>query len=91
MSLSKEKVSVTWTSHLKTDEEKEKFLENLGLAYIALERLRTIADDKIEATNKVKRDDYSKPSWAYEQADRNGYARAWRDIKDLTKHTTTKG
>lgn len=27
--------------------------------------------------------DYDSPSWAYKQADRNGYARALRDIQSL--------
>jgi hypothetical protein len=79
------RISSLWISHLKTDEEKEKFKNYIASSQGVLERLEAILDNKLHVRQVFKEEDYKNPSWAYAQADRNGYVRALKEIKELLK------
>lgn len=72
-----------WTSHLKTEEEKEKFTKNILGSRITFERLNAILDE-MDKGEDVKSSDYDNPNWAYRQADINGFRRCLSILKKLT-------
>lgn len=73
---------IVWTKHLKTKEEKENFESLLRNSTIVASRLVTILREMDES--KVSREtDYDSPSWAYLQADQNGYRRAIQEVLKL--------
>jgi hypothetical protein len=75
-----EKVKIKWLSHLKTKEEKEK-LKRIILSVPDLwDRFEDICKE-MKRTNQVP--DYDSPSWAYKQADMNGFNRALDEIMSL--------
>ena len=76
-------MQVVWTSHLKSPEEKKKFEEYLRNATTLTDRLEEILTSKIKGS---KEEDYEKASWAYYQADQNGYNRALQEILELFKY-----
>jgi hypothetical protein len=67
-------------SHLKTQGEKDSFKEYLLGTSSLWERLSTLLEEKLP---KPKEEDYDKGSWAYYQADQNGYERALREVLTL--------
>lgn len=72
-----------WYSHLKDKAEQEKFKQMvLGSAKV-LDRAHEILYNMVLESGKVSNDDYDSPSWAYKQADRNGYIRGLRDAMKL--------
>lgn len=71
-----------WFSHLpKSDQENFKKLV-LGSKKV-LDRLQEICYNTIQSGVVPAKADYDSPSWAYIQADRNGYLRAFKEIHDL--------
>lgn len=74
-----------WTAHLQTDDEKQRFINQLQGAREILERLTQLIEEKerdlgsSERTIKV----YENPNWAFLQAHKNGYASAMKIIKQL--------
>lgn len=52
-----------------------------------LDKLREMCYNSINDLSNVNKSDYSKSSWAYEQAHRNGMAEAYRTIAELCKVT----
>jgi|TARA_R100001530_G_C4313135_1_gene153609 hypothetical protein len=66
-----------WTSHLNSEEEKDKFREYILNSTSLWERLGQIIEEKAPKTVPK---DYDKGSWAYYQADQLGYQRALNDI-----------
>lgn len=74
-----------WTNHLKTKEDKDRFEKYIVGCKTLLERQTQIIDDMENELNQKETDEaqYSSPSWAALQADRNGYRRALRRIKKL--------
>ena len=76
------KLDLRWCKHLKGEEAEdfEKFIRSSGPV---LERLWDIIDELDRSDNPTKKVDYNNPSWAYRQADHNGFARALKTIKDL--------
>ena len=66
-----------WLSHLKEEEDRKKFKEYILNSTSLWERLGAILADKIPESTK---ENYSKGSWAYYQADQNGYNRALKEI-----------
>lgn len=80
-------MDVLWTSHLKTKEEKEEFAKYVANSSSLLDRLGEIVRIKKESAEKARLDKeaYSSPSWAFIQADTNGYLRAIREIEHLLK------
>ena len=74
-----------WTAHLKDPEEAKRFRQYIYSSKGVLERLSQIADEMEKELDQQETDidQYSSPSWAALQADRNGYRRALRRIKKL--------
>lgn len=72
-----------WFSHLPNQAEKEQFKKTVLASKIVLDRLQEICYNKIKNGEKTSETDYDSPSWAYLQADRNGFLRAYREILTL--------
>jgi hypothetical protein len=71
---------LVWTKHLKTKEEKTNFERLLRGSTTVNTRLQTILHEMAQVS---KGTDYDSPSWAYRQADQNGYNRALSDLLKL--------
>lgn len=69
-----------WFMDLPKDEQ-EGFKKEVKSAKNVLEKLEQIVQKKIKEI--VVLDDYDSPSWAYKQADRNGYNRALTEIINI--------
>jgi hypothetical protein len=72
-----QKLATMWTSHLKTEEDRKNFREYILGSNSLWDRLGAILKEKVP---KPTVSDYSTASWAYFQADQNGYERALREI-----------
>ena len=77
-----DKVKIVWLSHLKTDQERDSFKNQILANYDVWERLKGILQDKDEAKEMTYKD-YDSPAWAYKQAHANGYREALFEIYDL--------
>lgn len=73
-------MKTTWFTHLPKDQQ-EDFKKQVRSSRDVLERLIQILKDK--TTEVVLSTDYDNPSWAYKQADRNGYDRALTEVINL--------
>lgn len=75
-----------WTNHLKDPDEKERFKKYIYGSKALLERQTQIVEDWENELDQSEtdKDQYTCPSWAALQADRNGYRRALRRFKKLT-------
>jgi len=73
-------MKTTWFTNLPKDQQ-EGFKKQVLSSKDVLERLRQILEDK--QTEVVLSTDYDNPSWAYKQADRNGYDRALTEVINL--------
>jgi hypothetical protein len=71
-----------WFSHLSKDEQAD-FKEFVKNSQKVLDRLSEILYNRVNDQEVVSTEDYDSPSWAYKQADRNGYLRALREIQTL--------
>ena len=82
-----------WTSHLKTDEEKEAFKKEIYSAKRVLERLRDIIVDDHDGLDRseIHPETYSQPNWAYHQAHKNGIRQYMYQIKTLVDLDQQKG
>lgn len=74
-----------WTSHLKTEEEKQLFKNRVLADRDVLQRLYDIVeeDERDAAMAEVNPKAYSNPSWAYFQADKIGQKRYMKQMKAL--------
>jgi hypothetical protein len=70
-----------WTSHLKTDAEKQRFENSVVGARVVLDRLKTIVDERLKEIEKIE-EDFNNPNWAYKEASLIG---AKKDLRDLRK------
>ena len=74
-----------WTKHLKTEEEKEKFIKSLRASRYILGRLQELLDEEknglesAEISPKI----YETPNWAYKQAHTNGFKAALKMVSKL--------
>lgn len=74
-----------WTRHLKTEQEKELFKNQVLGSKLVLRRLQELLKeieddlDKTELNTKI----YDIPNWDYRQADTNGSRRTLRTIRKL--------
>lgn len=73
-------MKTSWFTHLPKDQQ-EGFKKQVLSSRDVLERLQKIMEDK--KTEVVLSTDYDNPSWAYKQADRNGYDRALTEVINL--------
>lgn len=69
-----------WFMDLPKDEQ-EGFKKEVKSAKNVLDKLEQIVNSKIKEI--VINTDYDSPSWAYKQADRNGYNRALTEIINI--------
>lgn len=74
-----------WTAHLQTDEDKQRFLNQLHGSRDVTDRLLDLIDAKTKELGSTERNIkvYDNPNWAYQQAHRNGYYTAMSSIKNL--------
>lgn len=82
-----------WTSHLKTEEEKESFKKEIYSARRVLERLLDIVKEDKENLAKSEENikTYTVPNWDYLQAHRNGTASYMREMDTLLNLDQQKG
>ena len=80
-----DKVALRWTQHLKTEEQKERFLQALRNDTLVLGRLKDILEEDLESFNRkeVRSDSYDSPSWAFQQAHYNGVRQQLLALQDL--------
>ena len=69
-----------WFMDLPKDEQDD-FKREVKSAKNVLDKLEKIVQNRIKQIVIV--DDYDSPSWAYKQADRNGYNRALTEIINI--------
>lgn len=76
-----------WIKNLKTQEEKNNFIQYLNNSGKLLLRLIELIKEK-ETTldvNELSVNDFSDANWSHKQAFRNGKRSALKEIKDLIK------
>lgn len=74
-----------WANHLKTDQEKQNFLNEVKGSRRVLERLAAMVDelDKAQERIELSAEFYTLPNWKYRQANVNGFRRALNTIKTI--------
>jgi hypothetical protein len=74
-----------WTKHLSSQEEKNQFKNEVLGSKIVLRRLQALLDEmKNDSENQeLSTKLYESPSWAYIQADANGYKRCLKQVSKL--------
>jgi hypothetical protein len=70
-----------WFKKCKTEEEKKSQRQTLLQHRYTLETLQEILESMLEVNPPST--DYDNPSWAYKQADRNGYNRALTKVLEI--------
>lgn len=77
-------MKTTWTAGLKEQEKKE-VVEDFKASPALRARLTHLLTKKIdsERSSALAKTSYDSPSWAYLQADTNGYERALREVISL--------
>ena len=75
-----------WSAHIQDKEEKADFQKYVENSTALLDRLADIITKKVEAaeTARLSKKNFEMPSWAYDQADTNGYIRALKEIRAIT-------
>lgn len=75
-----------WTSHLKDQEEIEKFKKSLQSSRWLLDRLKAIIEEEELGlnTSELSNKQYDNPNWPNLQAHKNGYRQALSVFKKLT-------
>jgi len=76
-------LSIEWTKHISDPKAKKDFEAAVRNSTLALGRLSDILKERESEAMKVKPRDYDNPSWAYKQADDNGYLRCLRELSLL--------
>ena len=71
----------SWFKECKTNEEKFAVRQAVLSNRESLDRLRQVLEPMLKETTPAA--DYDSPSWAYKQADRNGFNRAVTTVLDL--------
>jgi hypothetical protein len=74
-----------WTSHIKDEDEKDRFQKQIMAAKPVLERLSTLLDHRQAAIESIEVgvDKYIQPGWSAIQAHYNGEKASIRYIKNL--------
>lgn len=78
-----------WYSSLPKAEQEEFKKLVLGSQKV-LDKLKEICYNTIQSGVQAPKADYDSPSWAFKQADANGYMRAYQEIYDLLNVTSDK-
>jgi hypothetical protein len=71
-----------WFMDLPKDQQ-DGFKRQVSSAKDVLEKLEEIVKTKMKEV--ILSEDYDNPSWAYKQADRNGYNRALTEVLNILK------
>jgi len=74
-------VKAAWFKGCKTSKDKEAVSQTLHSNRESLDRLKEILEPLLKDSTPAS--DYDNPSWAYKQADRNGFNRAVTTVLDL--------
>jgi len=74
-------MKTAWFKDCKSKKEKEAVSQVLHSNRDSLDRLKEILEPMLKDTTPAA--DYDSPSWAYKQADRNGFNRAVTTVLDL--------
>lgn len=82
-----------WTSHLDTEEDREKFKRIIISSKTAFDRLKQIIEEQESMINSIELgvDIYTKPGWEAIQAHYNGEKAALKSIKTLIDLDQQKG
>jgi hypothetical protein len=74
-----------WTSHLDTEEEKDRLRRTISSSKTTLDRLKDIIDERFKAIDSIETgvEIYSKPGWDALLAHYNGEKASLRFIKKL--------
>jgi len=74
-----------WTKHLKTEDEKTNFKNQVLGSKQVLKRLQELLIEIEDDLNKTELDTriYDIPNWDYRQADMNGSRRILRTVRNL--------
>lgn len=76
-------ISIKWFVGM-TEQEKEDFASLLRSNLVLRRFKQLLLDlDRQQENQETNQADYDNSSWAYKQADRNGYRRAIKDLKEL--------
>lgn len=78
-------MQIKWYSHLKNKQEQDEFKKYIINSGKVLDRIHDLCYNMIKDSENVSSTDYDSPSWAFKQADRNGYLRAYQEMIDLVK------
>lgn len=84
---------IKWTENLKTEEEKQRFLNTLKSSQSVLERLQEIIKQQKSVIESSETDieTYDTPNWSSKQAHLNGYRNALNYINKLIDLDHQKG
>ena len=74
-------MKAAWFKDCKSKKQKESVAQVLQSNRESLDRLKEILEPMLKDTTPAA--DYDSPSWAYKQADRNGFNRAVTTVLDL--------
>jgi len=74
-------MKAAWFKECKTNADKDKVKQVIFSQREILERLKVILEPMLRDVQPAS--DYDNPSWAYKQADRNGYNRAVTTVLEL--------
>lgn len=77
------RLKTVWFSDIRDDTAREQFKQNVVGSKIVLDKLHKIVYNMVISGERVPVDDYDSPSWSHKQADRNGYARALREVLEI--------
>ena len=61
----------------------KKFKAEYEATKYLMEPLKKVINNRLESLYKSPKEDYTSPSWAYKQADRNGSIRAYAEMLKL--------
>lgn len=74
-----------WTKHLKTEDEKTRFKNEVLGSKRVLQRLQELIKETEDDLNTIELNTeiYDIPNWDYRQADMNGFRRALKTINKI--------
>lgn len=76
-------MKTTWFLGATSKEDREAITSKIVASTGALDILKTVCYNMIKEADKTSHKDYDSPSWAFKQADQNGYIRALKEIVEL--------
>ena len=77
-------MQIQWFNHLKDPQEQSSFKTYILSSKKVLDRAVELCYNRLENKEMISSEvDYESASWAYKQADRNGYIRAYKEIINL--------